>query len=111
VLLFILPDITAWLLGEEWCVAGEYIRWMLPWLFFSLIVGSTCYLSDIFMQQKTGLLFEILLAVCRTLGLCIGVLCHDFLIAIIGYSIGTAIAVAAQFVWLSLLVRDYDRQL
>ena len=111
VLLFILPDITAWLLGEEWCVAGEYIRWMLPWLFFSLIVGSTCYLSDIFMQQKTGLLFEILLAVCRTLGLCIGVLCHDFPIAIIGYSIGTAIAVAAQFVWLSLLVRDYDRQL
>ncbi len=111
VLLFVLPDLTAWMLGQEWCVAGEYIRWMLPWLFVSLIVGSTCYLSDIFMQQKIGLLFEILLAVCRTAGLCIGIFCHDFYIAIICYSIGTVLAVGSQFVWLTLLVRNYDRQL
>jgi O-antigen/teichoic acid export membrane protein len=111
VLLFVLPDLTAWMLGQEWCVAGEYIRWMLPWLFVSLIVGSTCYLSDIFMQQKIGLLFEILLAVCRTVGLCIGIFCHDFYIAIICYSIGTVLAVGSQFVWLTLLVRNYDRQL
>ena len=111
VLAYVLPDLTAWLLGAEWRVAGDYIRWMLPWLYLSLIVGSTCYLSDVFMQQKTGLLFEILLAVCRTIGLCLGVYSRDFMMAIIGYSIGTAIAVGAQFVWLSLMVRNYDKQL
>ncbi len=110
-LLFILPDLTAWLLGQEWRVVGDYIRWMLPWLSLSLIVGSTCYLSDVFMQQKTGLLFEILLAVCRVGGLCLGIYFNDFLVAVIGYSIGTALAVFAQFIWLSSLVRKYDKAL
>jgi O-antigen/teichoic acid export membrane protein len=111
ILLFVLPDFTAWLLSEEWRVVGSYIRWMLPWLYLSLIVGSTCYLSDVFMQQKTGLLFEVLLAVCRTVGLCLGIYFHDFMLSIIGYSLGTAIAVAAQLVWLSLMVRNYDKTL
>ena len=107
----VLPALSAWLLGEEWRVVGEYIRWMLPWLYFSLLVGSTCYLSDVFMQQKKGLLFEILLAICRVVGLCVGIVTKDFMVAIAAYSIGTAIAVFAQFVWLASLVRCYDNSL
>ena len=110
-LYFILPNLTAWLLGEDWRVVGDYICWMLPWLYFALIVGSTCYLSDVFMKQKIGLLFEILLAVFRLIGLCWGVVSGNFLFAIIGYSIGTALVVAIQFVWLSSMVRQYDRSL
>lgn len=106
-----LPDITAWLLGEEWRVAGEYIRWMLPWLYVSLLTGSTCYLSDVFMKQKIGLFFEILLAVCRVVGLSIGIVTKDFTIAIAAYSVGTAIAVLAQLIWLGSLVLRYDRAL
>ena len=49
VLYFVLPDLTDWLLGDDWRVVGEYIRWMLPWLYVSLLTGSTCYLSDVFM--------------------------------------------------------------
>ena len=108
-LFFVLPDITSWLLGEEWRVVGTYIRWMLPWLYLSLLTGSTCYLSDVFMKQRIGLFFEILLAVCRVSGLCIGIAAKDFTTAIAAYSISTAIAVLAQFVWLASLVRKYDR--
>jgi O-antigen/teichoic acid export membrane protein len=110
-LFFVLPDMTSWLLGEEWRVVGTYIRWMLPWLYLSLLTGSTCYLSDVFMKQRTGLFFEILLAVCRILGLCIGIAAKDFTTAIAAYSISTAIAVLAQFVWLASLVRKYDREI
>lgn len=111
VMAIIVPDLSAWLLGEEWRVVGEYIRWMLPWLYFSLLTGSTCYLSDVFMQQKKGLFFEILLAVCRVAGLCVGIVAKDFMVAIAAYSVGTALAVLAQLVWLSKLVRNYDRSL
>ena len=107
----VLPDLSAWLLGEEWRVVGEYIRWMLPWLYFSLLTGSTCYLSDVFMLQKKGLFFEILLAVCRVAGLCVGIISQDFTTAIAAYSIGTAVAVFAQLVWLVSLVRRYDNSL
>lgn len=110
-LFFVLPDITSWLLGEEWRVVGTYIRWMLPWLYLSLLTGSTCYLSDVFMKQRIGLFFEILLAVCRVSGLCIGIAAKDFTIAIAAYSISTAIAVLAQLVWIASLVRKYDRDL
>ena len=110
-LFFVLPDITSWLLGEEWRVVGTYIRWMLPWLYLSLLTGSTCYLSDVFMKQRIGLFFEILLAVCRVSGLCIGIAANDFTIAIAAYSISTAIAVLAQLVWIASLVRKYDRDI
>lgn len=110
-LFFVLPDITSWLLGEEWRVVGTYIQWMLPWLYLSLLTGSTCYLSDVFMKQRIGLFFEILLAVCRVSGLCIGIAAKDFTIAIAAYSISTAIAVLAQLVWIASLVRKYDRDI
>ena len=111
IIAFFLPSITAWLLGEEWRVVGNYIRWMLPWLYVSLLTASTCYLSDVFMKQRVGLLFEILLAICRIVGLCVGILAQDFTIAIAAYSIGTAIAVLAQLIWLGSLVHRYDHSL
>ena len=67
-LFFILPWLTSWLLGAEWMASGHMIRWMLPWLLMTALTASTCFLSDIFMQQKLGLVFEILLAVCRFAG-------------------------------------------
>ena len=111
ILWFILPKLTAWLLGAEWHVSGEYIRWMLPWLYVSLLSCSINYLFDVFMKQKWGLFFEIILAVMRVAGLCIGIWANNFMLAIIGYSLFTALALIAQIVWMLLQVRQYDRSL
>ena len=111
VLGYVLPELTSWLLGDAWYMSGEYVRWMLPWLWLSLLTGSICFLSDVFMQQKVGLWFEILLAVCRVAGLLLGVWMHSFLWAIAAYAIGTAVAVAAQLVWLMTLSAKYDDSL
>lgn len=106
----VLPQLTSWLLGDAWYVSGEYVRWMLPWLWLSLLTGSLCFLSDVFMQQKVGLWFEILLAVCRILGLLLGIWCQSFLVAVAAYAVGTAIAVAAQLIWLMALAAKYDKE-
>ena len=105
-----MPQLTSWLLGDAWYVSGEYVRWMLPWLWLSLLTGSLCFLSDVFMQQKVGLWFEILLAVCRILGLLLGIWCQSFLVAVAAYAVGTAIAVAAQLIWLMALAAKYDKE-
>lgn len=110
-LYWILPDLSAWLLGEVWYDAGEYIRWMLPWLFCTLITASIGFLSDVFFQQKVGLYFEIALAVMRITGLAIGIYYNDFVVAIAAYSIGSAIAIASQWIWLTTLVRKYERSI
>jgi O-antigen/teichoic acid export membrane protein len=108
---FVLPDLTAWLLGAEWHVSGEYIRWMLPWLYVSLLSCSINYLFDVFMKQKWGLFFEVMLAVMRVAGLCIGVWAGKFMLAIVCYSFFTALALVAQIIWMLLQVRLYDRSL
>ena len=108
ILYFFLPDICYLLLGEDWEVSGKYIRWMLPWLCCSLLTASVCFLSDVFAKQRIGLWFEFLLAILRITGLLAGVLTNKFNIAIIGYAIGSAIAILAQYIWLYSLVKKYD---
>ena len=108
---YVLPDLTSWLLGSEWLVSGNYIRWMLPWLWLSLLTGSICFLSDVFMQQQIGFWFEVLLAGCRVIGLLLGIWQDSFLWAVASYSIGTAIAVAAQLIWLIMLAKKHDNSL
>lgn len=111
ILYVFLPQLTQWLLGAEWETSGHYIRWMLPWLTFSLVTGSTCFLSDVFFKQRIGLLFELLLALMRTAGVVAGILTNSFEIAEAGYSIGTAVAVLAQYIWLMCLVGKYEHTL
>ena len=108
---FVLPKLTAWLLGAEWHISGEYIRWMLPWLYVSLLSCSINFLFDVFMKQKWGLFFEVMLAVMRVAGLCIGVWAGNFMLAIMCYSFFTALALVAQIIWMLLQVRRYDRSL
>lgn len=110
-LYFILPEITSWIFGKEWYVSGEYIRWMLPWLYVSFLSCSINYLFDVFMKQKWGLFFEVLLALVRVLGLVIGVRMNSFIVAIASYSIGTTLALMIQLLWVLMLVRRYDRSL
>lgn len=108
VLYMILPLLTQWLLGSEWRITGEYIRWMLPWLCFSTLTASTGFLADIFFKQHVGLLFEILMALLRTIGVSLGLWFSNFSVAVVGYAIGSAIAVFAQYIWLLSLVRHHD---
>jgi len=106
-----LPWLTSLLFGQEWAPSGHMIRWMLPWLFMVALTSSTSFLSDVFMKQKVGLYYEILLAVLRVAGVGLGVWMHSFTWAIAGYCIGSAIAVGAQYLWLMQLCRQYDSTL
>ena len=107
---FVLPALTQWLLGAEWRIVGEYIRWLLPWLVCNILFTTTNFLFDVFSKQKAGLYFEILLAVLRLGGLLVGIAYGSFEIAIIGFAIGSAIGNIAPFLWTMWLVRNYEYQ-
>lgn len=110
-LYFLIPLLTSWFLGPGWELTGVYIRWMLPWLLFSILTSSTGFLADVFFKQQIGFIFEVFTAILRTIGVVIGILCHNFTISIACYAIGTALAVLAQYIWLVSLVKKYDDQL
>lgn len=102
-------DLVPFLLGDEWLASGIYIRWMLPWLLCSLLTSSTGFLADIFFKQKIGFGFEVLTVVLRVIGVVVGIAMNDFYISIIGYAVGSAVAVLAQFIWLMHLANAYDK--
>ena len=107
----VLPALTQWLLGDEWRVAGEYIRWLLPWLLSMFLCASTGYLFNIFAKQKQGLYFEIAIAVARLAGLCVGIYFHSFVTAIACYALASAVINMIQYGWLLSLVKKYEKSL
>lgn len=111
VLYWFMPNLTLLFLGEGWDNTGIYLRWMLPWLLSSVLTSSTGFLSDIFFRQKIGFVFEMLTALLRTIGVIIGAVVKDFSISIIGYSLGSCLAVTAQYIWLLTLTVRYDAQI
>ena len=106
-----LPSLTSWLLGAEWHVTGHYIRFLLPWLFVTLLAGPVCFLPDIFKKQKKALGFELLLLLLRLAGLAAGIATGSFVLAIACYSIAGFAVILMQLLWFNRLVTDYEREL
>lgn len=106
-LYFILPWLTSWLLGDSYAISGEYIRWMLPWLLFTCLNGMICFVVDIFMQQRMGLLFECLILLLRVLGLGWGIYQGSFDDAIMAYCVMTTLALFIQLLWFYRLINRH----
>ena len=111
ILYFILPSLCGWLLSDGWQETGELIRLFLPWLFFSVLVAPICFLADVFGKQKIGLFFEILLVSARACGLMIGIMKEDFHLAVLAYSLASALVICAQLFWYLSLIRRYESTL
>lgn len=106
-----LPILTRFLLGEGWEQTGIYIQYMLPWLLSCLIAGSTCFIADIFMKQRTVLFFEVTLFITRLIFILIGIKTNNIQTAIIGFSLGGFVINTIQIVWFVKLIRDYENKL
>ena len=107
----VVPTLTAWLLGDEWRVSGEYIRLMLPWLLMVTVTGSMGFLSDIFAKQHVALGIEIVYLTVRVAVLAIGMALHDFRLTILLYSIAGTVVITGQLLWFRILIRNYHRSL
>lgn len=110
-LYFILPSLASWLLGAEWYVTGQYIRFLLPWLFVTILAGPICFMPDIFKKQKKALGFELLLLLLRLTGIAAGIATGSFVLAIACYSIASFAVILMQLLWFNRLVTDYEREL
>lgn len=110
-LFFILPHLTEWLFGSEWRDAGEYIRLMLPWLFFLTLVSANHFVPYLFKQQKGLLVFEIIYVVLRASALITGVALCDFYTSLALFFGVNAVVILAQYIWIYRLVSSYEKQL
>ncbi len=67
-----IDDIFAFVFGEEWRVAGEYIQILAPWLLFVFVVSPFANIPHIYNQQKKAFILEIMYTLVRILPFVIG---------------------------------------
>lgn len=108
---FILPWLTAWLLGDEWRITGEYIRLLLPWIAMVVLATTINFIPDIFSKQRVLLWIEITYLILRVSALLIGVQLSSIVWAVRLFSYAGVIILSAELLWFILLARKYDQSL
>ncbi|MEL7532814.1 MAG: oligosaccharide flippase family protein [Bacteroidota bacterium] len=66
------PEIFSLVVGEVWTEAGEYARWLMPWLYLTFIASPLSYLIDIKRKLKEFLWYNIFQFVVRLAALLYG---------------------------------------
>ena len=108
-LFFILPDLTAMLLGDEWRTSGEYIRLMLPWLLAFAVFNVLDFLPQLFKKQEGLFYFEIITLILRTSALVVGIYLDNIYLALALYFVVCFIMQASGSIWLVSMARSYDK--
>ena len=59
------PDLFGLVFGPAWGQAGEFARWMAPWLYLVFVSSPLSTLFAVLEHQKQGLTFQVILLVAR----------------------------------------------
>ena len=108
-LFFILPDLTAIILGDEWRISGEYIRLMLPWLLAFAVFNVLDFLPELFKKQEGLFYFEIITLILRTSALIVGIYLSNIYLAIALYFLVCFIMQTSGSIWLVFMAKSYDK--
>ena len=102
------PDLFSFVFGESWREAGVIAQWIAPWLYLSFITTPLSSLFTIRERQDQGLYFQIILLLSRVMGIGVGVYYESFTMAVVCFSVMSAIV---RVYLLVLLLKDfYERK-
>lgn len=77
------PDLFGIVFGDEWFIAGEYVRWLSLWIFFQFISSPISTVYMVLEKQREFLFFNFFLLLTRLTALIIGGFLNDAFLAII----------------------------
>jgi len=94
------PELFAWVFGAEWRQAGEFARWMAPWLYLVFVSSPLSTLFAVMEQQKQGLAFQVILLTARLVALYAGATTGDLLSTVILFSTASAVCWLGFVLWI-----------
>jgi O-antigen/teichoic acid export membrane protein len=101
IMLFIAgPDLFALIFGERWRSAGEFARWLSPWLYAVFITSPISTIFAVLERQFEGAIFQGLLLIVRVGALVIGAHCGGVIMAIVLFSTISAVMFAFLLAWI-----------
>lgn len=66
---FVVPVVLPVVLGEKWTIAGQYVRWMLPMTFMTLVASPLSNMYIIARKQKKYLVIQIMALLIAVVGI------------------------------------------
>lgn len=111
VLFIFIKPITMYLFSSKWIGAGEYLQYMMPWFFITIMASSLCFMPAVVGRQKTAMIIEFIYSFVRISALFFGVWLHNIQLAIILYSYTNAIFISGQLIWFLYLAKEMDKKI
>ena len=100
------PELFATVFGHEWRAAGEYARWIAPWIYFSFC-DSGLRVFIVTGHQRLSLVMHSVQLLVRIVAIALGALSGDILFTIALFSLGSAVTTAI-FIFVKLRVSLAD---
>ncbi len=108
---FIAEPAATFFFGAHWEGCGYYIRCLLPWVYVMLTSTSLMFFAIVFGRQHTEFRFYLVLFLLRIAVLVVGIVKHDFQLAILLFSVVSAFVSIALFVWYMRMIKEYETEI
>jgi len=105
IIFFIIEDVFVIVFGEEWIVAGQYARILLPLYYFVFTSSIVSSVVIVFSHQGKALKLEILSMFFRVVSLSIGVILNDIIIGLFLYATFGIFLIIYRLFWYNQIVR------
>jgi O-antigen/teichoic acid export membrane protein len=94
------PSLFAWVFGEAWRVAGEYARWLSPWLYLQLLNQPAVAAIPGLRLQRGLLVYELMSSGSKVLALVLALMVwQDDVLAVALFSVSGTLAYVALIAW------------
>jgi O-antigen/teichoic acid export membrane protein len=108
-LIFLGPDLFALVFGENWRQAGEFARWMAPWLYLVFVSSPLSTLFAVTGHQKQGLAFQLILLASRICAIALGAWLADLTLTIALFAKVSAFCWLGFLFWVAYIAKNMPR--
>ncbi len=105
------PELFAFVFGADWQQAGEFARWMAPWLYLVFVSSPLSTLFAVVEKQKQGLVFQLILLLSRVVAILIGASLRDLQLTVILFSGCSALCWLGFLFWVAHLAGNTARSM
>lgn len=107
VLIFIAgPELFSFIFGENWRLAGEFARWMTPWLYLHFISSPLSMIFAVTEKMNQSLTWQIIFFAANFFAILVGVLNGDATKTIITLSVANAACYMILLLWIAHLSKN-----
>lgn len=103
ILMLLGPDIFSYAFGEGWREAGEFARWMAPWLYLVFVTSPLSTLFAVVEKLKQNFVFQVLFFGARLLAIGSGIWIGNLSITVIIFSATSAVFYLGFLFWIGRL--------